>query len=272
MKRITAHNVGGYKALRSRVFVHSYPVNIKANMSAPINALDIIAKRKYAVTSAMKDRAAQFASMRPSQPSVQSVVAGRKMPHLVDADEKVSEPKWVCPSEGVGIWMYKGAEYIRDNEDRVWTAFINSNGEFEHDKWCGKYNPMTNRFDKTVIDPRFNLDEDEDENASLRFLTTIYSRFNLDEDEDEKASWLFGLTIYPRFDSDKDDATVKMAEQLSLQEYVHEQSRRQVHRNEVDMVVKIAEQLSLQEYVHEQARRQVRHVVTSAQHAKKERK
>lgn len=27
LKRITAHNVGGYKALRSRVFVHSYPVN-----------------------------------------------------------------------------------------------------------------------------------------------------------------------------------------------------------------------------------------------------
>jgi hypothetical protein len=27
LKRIAAHNVGGYKALRSRVFVHSCPVN-----------------------------------------------------------------------------------------------------------------------------------------------------------------------------------------------------------------------------------------------------
>ena len=160
-------------------------------MSAPINALDIIAKRKQAVASAMKDRAAQFASMRPSQPSVQSSVAGRKIPHLTmdwscsactfqnnvhavycsvcstikpgllsggrqqtslaaDADEKVSEPKWVCPPEKAGVWAYKGTEYIRDDED-----------------------------------PRLYLDED--------------------------------------------DATVKMAEQLSLQEYAHEQARQQVH-------------------------------------------
>ena len=195
-------------------------------MSAPINALDIIAKRKQAVASAMKDRAAQFASMRPSQPSVQSSVAGRKIPHptmdwscsactfqnnahavscsvcstakpgllsggrqqtslAADADEKVSEPKWVCPPEGAGVWAYKGTEYIRDDEDRVWTKAVDEDGEPSYGEWVGKFVPKTGDFDKTMLDPRLYLDED--------------------------------------------DATVKMAEQLSLQEYAHEQARQQVH-------------------------------------------
>jgi len=76
------------------------------------------------------------------------VAALKKMP------KKAAEPAWVCPPEGAGVWTHKGVEYIRDDEDRVWTKAVDEDGEPAYGEWVGKYNKTTGEFDKTMADPR----------------------------------------------------------------------------------------------------------------------
>ena len=76
------------------------------------------------------------------------VAALKKMP------KKAAEPAWVCPPEGAGVWTYKGVEYIRDDEDRVWTKAVDEDGEPAYGEWVGLYNKTTGEFDKTMADPR----------------------------------------------------------------------------------------------------------------------
>ena len=76
------------------------------------------------------------------------VAALKKMP------KKAAEPAWVCPPEGAGVWTFKGVEYIRDDEDRVWTKAVDADGEPSYGEWVGKFVPKTGEFDKTMSDPR----------------------------------------------------------------------------------------------------------------------
>ena len=76
------------------------------------------------------------------------VAALKKMP------KKAAEPAWVCPPEGAGVWTHKGVEYIRDDEDRVWTKAVDEDGEPAYGEWVGLYNKTTGEFDKTMADPR----------------------------------------------------------------------------------------------------------------------
>ena len=76
------------------------------------------------------------------------VAALKKMP------KKAAEPAWVCPPEGAGVWTFKGVEYIRDDEDRVWTKAVDDDGEPTYGEWVGKFVTKTGEFDKTMTDPR----------------------------------------------------------------------------------------------------------------------
>jgi len=76
---------------------------------------------------------------------------------------KPAEPAWVCPPEGMGIWVMDGNQYIRDSEDLVWTVMIDANGQAEHGEWCGKWDEKTKLFDKTVVDPRLEAAAENDE-------------------------------------------------------------------------------------------------------------
>jgi hypothetical protein len=76
------------------------------------------------------------------------VAALKKMP------KKAAEPVWVCPPEGAGVWTHKGVEYIRDDEDRVWTKAVDEDGEPTYGEWVGLYITKTGEFDKTLTDPR----------------------------------------------------------------------------------------------------------------------
>ena len=76
------------------------------------------------------------------------VAALKKMP------KKAAEPAWVCPVEGAGVWTFKGVEYIRDDEDRVWTKAVDEDGEPSYGEWVGKFVQKTGEFDMTMSDPR----------------------------------------------------------------------------------------------------------------------
>jgi hypothetical protein len=76
------------------------------------------------------------------------VAALKKMP------KKAAEPAWVCPPEGAGVWTFKGVEYIRDDEDRVWMKAVDEDGEPSYGEWVGKFVVKTGEFDMTMSDPR----------------------------------------------------------------------------------------------------------------------
>jgi len=76
------------------------------------------------------------------------VAALKKMP------KKTAEPAWVCPPEGAGVWTFKGVEYIRDDEDRVWMKAVDEAGEPSYGEWVGKFVVKTGEFDMTMSDPR----------------------------------------------------------------------------------------------------------------------
>jgi hypothetical protein len=52
------------------------------------------------------------------------------------------------------VWTHKGVEYIRDDEDRVWTKAVDEDGEPTYGEWVGVYITKTGEFDKTMADPR----------------------------------------------------------------------------------------------------------------------
>lgn len=68
--------------------------------------------------------------------------------------KKAVEPEWVCPDCGEGEWVMDGQTYIRDVDDLVWTLKVNADGDAERNEWCGKWDKVTKRFDKSIVDPR----------------------------------------------------------------------------------------------------------------------
>jgi hypothetical protein len=76
------------------------------------------------------------------------VAALKKIP------KKVVEPEWVCPESGAGVWTYKGVDYIRDEEDRVFTKAVDEDGALAYGEWVGVFIKATGEFDKTMPDPR----------------------------------------------------------------------------------------------------------------------
>jgi len=91
------------------------------------------------------------------------VIAKPRAKPAVKPAVKPAEPAWVCPPEGMGIWVMDGNQYIRDSEDLVWTVMLDANGQAEHGDWCGKWDENTKLFDKTVVDPRLEMAEEEAE-------------------------------------------------------------------------------------------------------------
>jgi hypothetical protein len=122
--------------------------------AAKVKRQEAAAAKKAAAPAAPRKTKAKAtpATVTPAPVAVAApapvVAALKKMP------KKAAEPAWVCPPEGAGVWTFKGVEYIRDDEDRVWTKAVDADGEPTYGEWVGKFVPKTGEFDKTMSDPR----------------------------------------------------------------------------------------------------------------------
>lgn len=69
------------------------------------------------------------------------------------------EEEWSCPADGnVYPWVYKGKNYLRDSDNRIWEAAATGGcGD-----WAGVFIKAEDRIDNSVADP-YGDEEDEEE-------------------------------------------------------------------------------------------------------------
>jgi hypothetical protein len=126
------------------------PIAVKPAPAAAVKAAAVVPPKVVA-------KKLPVAAAAPTVVSVPvPVIAKPRAKAVAKATVKPAEPAWVCPDEGMGIWVMDGNQYIRDSEDNVWTVMIDANGQAEHGDWCGKWDENTKLFDTTVVDPRID--------------------------------------------------------------------------------------------------------------------